>query len=291
MVQEILNKTGLNWKVTQRELFAKDYEDNILESPYYGQYRNDTNECLGVSTSRYKVSQNGDVLEILYKYFGDTLDLSKIEGGELKGGRRIYYTIKQDDLFTGTSAHLEQRFIIKDSHDGSSPIVLGFQDKVLLCENGLTRWLDRKDGKIVRIMHTASMSTKLKQFEELYSRYLTFNEDKKIKYENWMNSKITMDLAKTLLERLNNCDLSLSKNDFIKDFSTRKFNIIQSQLECIELEVNRQGMNKFGLINGITNYTTHVLGTKKSSKERYDALMDGSGYSINNRAFEIIDSL
>lgn len=292
MLQEILNKTGLNWTVSKYPMYGVRETGQFVhfKTPYYGHFRDDTNECIGKSTDRYKVSQNAEVLGLICDYFGDNIDINNVEGGELKGGRRIYFTLKQENLFTGTVAETEQRLIIKSSHDGSSPIVFGFQDLVLVCTNGLIEWKDRGIGK-VRIMHTNSMKEKLNQFDKLYSQYLNFNEAKKAKYTRWQNDKVTMDLALLAVGRLNKCDMSLKEEDFKAQFSPRKWNIVQAQLRCIEEEMNRQGETKWGLLNGFTNYSTHILGKKKTETERREALIDGGGYKINSKALKIVSAL
>lgn len=281
--EQILNKTNLNWTVSKREL----YDPSGIATGYYGQFRDDTDACLGISSPQYLVSQNSDIIQLLENYFGSNLIADNVSGFPLKGGKRVHLKIKDRNLFEGTDAALSRHLLIKDSHDGSCPIILGTYDEVLVCSNGLTTMHKVNE---LRITHTKSMAAKLKSFDTAYSKLLGLNEKLKQQYETFMSTKVSMDLAITMLEQLNNCDLSMSEDEFKSMFSTRKWNIVQTQLECIELEFNRQGKTKWGLLNGITQYTTHRFGDK-STEELKESVIDGTAKIIASNAFDLIAAL
>lgn len=283
MTTEILNKINLNWEVNQKPLFGPEGE----RTRFFGQFRSDNDTCLGVSTEKYEISQNYEIVDLLVNYFGSNLKIENVEGNSIQSGRKIYVTLKQDNLFSRTTAELEQKLIIKNSHDGSSPLTFGFMDKVLICSNGMVRWVESKQK--VRISHTSSLRTKLDNFEVLYSEFLQFNELKKNQYEQFMSTPVTMSLAMDMLDYINKCDTSV--DNFQEVYSARKLNILEKQLESIELEISRQGLNKFGLLQGITNFTTHHLGNKKTPSERQESLLIGNGYKYNNMALNFLQNV
>ena len=47
------------------------------------------------------------------------------------------------------------------------------------------------------------------------------------------------------------------------DYSTRKVNIVDSMLQSMEEEMSYKGVNVWGMLNGVTHYTTHKGGTDK----------------------------
>lgn len=282
MTTEILNKTGLNWEVNQKPLFGPEGE----RTRFFGQFRSDNDACLGVSTDKYEISQNAEVVDLLVNYFGDNIKIENVNGYSMMDGRRLCITLQQENLFHNTTAALEQKLIIRNSHDGSSPLTIGFQDKVLVCKNGLTRWMDSK--KKVKITHTQSLRHKLDNFEILYTEFLGFNEAKKQMYERFMSTPVTMSLAMDMIDYINNCDTSV--DNFELEYSPRKLNLVEKQLECIELETSRQGMNMFGLLQGITNFTTHHLGGRKTQSQREESSVIGRGYKYNNLALNFLQN-
>ena len=82
-----------------------------------------------------------------------------------------------------------------------------------------------------------------------------------------MSTKVSMDLAKKFIGQLNGVDMKLSKDEFISEYSPRKFKAVEEQMAAMEIEFARQGASKWGLLNGITNYTTHTLGGDKKDDE------------------------
>ena len=298
MVEKILDKTGLNWEVEELPLVGlmsqgENEKPKGHTTEFRGVFRTDNYNCLGCVGHRYKSAQNSDLAELIVKFFGSKLKISKVDGGELQGGKRVYLTVEGDDLFKGTSAHMKQRMIISDSHDGKASLKIGFQDLVLVCTNGMTRWMARKDIKSkASIRHTASIDHKLSNFEEIYADFMDWNIKKKDMFEAWMSTKVSMDLAKKFIGQLNNVDMKLSQEDFIEQYSPRKWRAVEAQMQAMEVEFARQGASKWGLLNGITNYTTHSLGgDKKDAEEKRTALIDGAGYKLNNDAFELIQAL
>lgn len=288
--KEILEKANLDWTVSQRALFGPKGERTNL----YGQFIDGTDHYLGSSSDRYHISQNEELADVMVNYFGSELNIDNISGGCLQGGRRIYFTLKGDNLFKGTTAELEQRLIIRNSHDGSIKLTFGFQDLVLVCTNGMTQWLERSKGERVAIMHTSSMKQKLNQFDQLYANYLNFSEKKHDMYKQWMSTPISKDLAYKGIATLNGVKEEhasiVDVDEFKEHYSTRKFNIIEAQRESMDIELARQGYNKWGMFNGFTNFTTHEIGNK-SEAERRDGLLLGSGYNLNNKAFALVEAL
>jgi Domain of unknown function (DUF932) len=275
MTQEILNHVGLNWECSKEKL---QFTDGI-DTSFYGIRRMDNDACLGVVTEKYCLSQNSEIIELLDNFFPDTA-LQDYSGLCLKGGKRVGVKIKGDTLFKGTNQALTQSILVMDSHDGSIPFTVKMFEKVLVCENGLVR--DFEMDKKVKITHTKSMTEKLRDFEILYGEYLEFVKRSKKKYEYYMNSKVTMDLALDAISYVFNCDAHLNEAEFKENYSTRKWNNIQMALYSMETELERQGMNKFGVLQGITHYTNHVLRAE-------DGVYEGTAFNMNSSILRFLD--
>lgn len=290
-MEKVLKDLGLEWTVSARELVDKNGND----TPYLGIFRDDTDVCLSARTSRYEITQNDELLKLLTTYFGNDI-LTDIRGGYYGNGERIWVSMKYDtgDLFKNSPQALEQRMIIGDSHDGSIRLSLGFQELVKICTNGVVRWLDKKDGFNFHYKHTPSIKEKLLQFDIMFKQFVEVQKNHNDLYKQWISTPVSRELAQMAVSRVNDVkyeDFGLKRDEFIKTYSAKKKNIMEQQLQAIEVEMNRQGKNKFGLFMGFTHYTSHMIGNTKTRKERTDELVYGGGYNINNRAYELIKVL
>jgi len=72
-------------------------------------------------------------------------------------------------------------------------------------------------------------------------------------------------------------------NPTADDTSSRSKNIYDAMLNSIEIEIQRTGASKWGLLNGVTYYTNHVASTE--NREEYILLEKGS--VLNNEAFKL----
>jgi len=286
-VKQALDNCGLNWTVTQRSLVAINEEDEgkLLTSPFYGNFRDDNSECLGVGTSRYQVSQNHEIIEILFNYFGDNISVDDISGGQIRGGSRVFFKVKMGDLFENSMQEIEESLIIVDSFDGTTPILMGAHDKLFITGNISVQY---DPNSSVRISHTTSMKQKLELFDLKYSSFLRFNQEKRLTYENWMDERQSKSDMIEFISKLNNCDVSLSENDFCSTYSRRKWNIVQSQIEALLDEVPKHGSTKFSSYQGISRYATHKMGGKKDQFEKKLSIVDGSAQTLLAKAWKIL---
>lgn len=287
-VEQVLNKFGLNWKVKQKPLVALTKKGKELKTPFNGIFRMDTKACLGSGTDRYTVSQNADTVELLFNFFGEDLSVKDFtSGGALKGGARMYLTLKNHNqkYFLEGDGALKSRIIIKDSHDGSCRITLGLQDYVKVCSNGMHAWNNKAK---VHISHTKTLTSKLKQFAALYKEFEVFQDNHYKMYLDFQASKVTKKDMLSFVGKLNNVDFSLPEAEFIEKYSTRKYNIVKKQYDCILLETGRQGKNKFGLLQGITNYTSHEFNSNKTDEYRLESSIDGASQRLTAKAINLL---
>jgi hypothetical protein len=197
------------------------------------------------------------MVEVLVKYFGKNLDVNTVSGVEIQGGRRVIYKIKGDNILKGTSGEAERWLCISDSKDGSGALSYGVYTKVLVCSNGMVRW-SKAHG--IKIMHSQKMEEKLKNFDKLYASSLGFNEKLSRKYELMMERRLTRKRMEELLFNIEGAK-RMNQEDFVKEYSTRKWNKVQSLIECLDIEEKLQGRNVWGVLNAVTRYTNHVWKT------------------------------
>lgn len=282
LTTSILDNTGLNWGVEAKPLFGGEGE----RTPYFGMFRDDNDACLGALSSRYVPLSNRELIEVATRYFGKNLKVESVTGGELNGGKNVFFKIRQKELFTGSTAKMQRFFCLKNSFDGSSGVQGLSYDEVEICTNGMTR--DTLHSKI-NIRHSSTMAQKLEQFDELYASFLNFEETMQADYEFLMARKATKADALAFISFMNKCDATLPEGKFLDGYSQRKYSIVQQQLELTEMEMKRQGRTFFGMLQGLTNYTSHHLrGNTTTPEQRQANLIEGGAYYMNRKGLNYL---
>lgn len=262
---EFLNQTKTNWTVSKRPLF--DVNNN--PSGGYGIYRDDLNVCLGMSKERYTIVQNSEVLDLLMEATSQ-VGIEGQGGGIIENGKKIYYQFPLPDVTIGAS--VTKRFITAlSSHDGTSGIAFGATNVNVYCSNTFFKAM----SDLAKVKHTQSYRDKVMPIVE--------------------NLKMSLSQESLVIENLKKLsEISISSNiddDFLMSIlggdteSTRTKNRLDLVRSAIAIEENVHGKNYFSLFNGITRFTNHLTGYKDLDAKR-KSIVYGTGYAINNRAYE-----
>lgn len=252
----ILKQSKLDWTVRTEKLVT----ESGIETPNIAIVRNDNNRILGVHKSGYQAIQNSEVLDILFKLSNQSgLQLHK--GGEMKQGELIYFQLKSNDMYLGTDKIVGSITGI-NSHNGSTCIGFGNTNTTISCMNTLYMAYKELSHKI---KHTANMQIKIDILLHQLDRVL--ENEKTIFAKIKRLNEIQMD-AKTK-DLVVKAVLGLGKNDRLTDgdFSTRKQNILNDLERNILHQTKEKGETLWGLLSGITRYSTHdIKGSKVENK-------------------------
>ena len=91
---EKLEELGLNWEVTKEPIQTV----SGIEIPEkMAMMRSDTEVVLGIHGKNYDPYQNHELMELLYQIGGKT-GLQVHSGGSFKGGAKIWFQLKSDNL-------------------------------------------------------------------------------------------------------------------------------------------------------------------------------------------------
>lgn len=129
---------------------SEDYKFKVVQEPilhnnkpigYFGNFRKDTGACLGITSERYGLLQNEDLLNAAY----EALDARKLKGYTTKivvagGGERFYatFTFENKQLATALGDTVGYRLILKNSFDRSMRAAFSLAFLRLACFNGMT---------------------------------------------------------------------------------------------------------------------------------------------------------
>jgi hypothetical protein len=93
------------------------------------------------------------------------------------------------------------------------------------------------------------------------------------------------EVVERVIRKLFDVDPSTSQ----KDHSTRKVNQINAFAGALNKEIQLEGKTIWGLFNGVTRYTNHIVAPTEAEKKS-DYLMTGGGYKMSNVAYDTIMS-
>jgi hypothetical protein len=277
-IQDILNQTNLNWKVSMEPI------QTISGIPVEGTFavvRQDINKAFPKTFSdQYQPYQNHELIELLDKVSGKTgLEIHK--GGSFKGGARVFVQLKSNDLKLGTD-RVEGFLTGINSFDGSTSLAFGPSNITISCMNTFFAAFKEMNTKI---RHTKNMGIKVdevcKALENVLRQEQIIFDDIKMMSETRFDRDKTVDqVIRSLFEVSKEIDL---KDE--KALSSRKFNQISKFYVDLNGEIAQKGDNLWGLFSGVTKYTTHSVGKGDSSEKK----MFGKG--IGAKDFQIFNQL
>ena len=247
---EILNTTGLNWKVKQEGLVTAS---GVPVEGHTALVREDNNAILSVMSDGYYPYQNHELIELLDKVSNQT-GLEVVKGGEFKNGRRVYVQLKSADLRLGNDK-IEGYLTGINSFDGSTSLAFGPSNITISCMNTFFAAFKQMETKI---RHTKNMVIKVDEFCKTLENILDdeqqmFRNIEKLS-ENRFTNKIKDEVIRSLFNIKHDVDLKDEEQT-----STQLKNKLSRFYIDLNGELQGKGDNLWGLFSGVTKYTTHSL--------------------------------
>ena len=268
---ELLQSTGLNWSVSKQQLQTA----SGIITPGYGIIRNDNSDCLGIVRSQYEPFQNSQLAETIIEAT-DAMNIKTNRGGSLKGGSKVYLQAEIADEYIGKSG-VKRWITALNSHDGSTSIAFGSTNTVVVCQNTFYRAYNGVD----KFRHTSSAKARIEQAIAQLRNTLELDNKLMENFKRMADMPMKDEIVERVIRKLFEVDPSVKQ----ADISTRKKNQVESFANALQTEIQLEGATVWGLFNGVTRYTNHVINHKDDSK-KMDSLMDGTGYKLSNLAFD-----
>jgi len=284
--EEILQENGLNWNVTKEKLMyagecTPSANNGLHHTDFYAVVREDTGEAFTTVKEGYTPTQNHVIIDTMRKIAGDN-DLEIVKALPINGGRKILVQMaKPDNIVTIGDQKTRQYIYAINSHDGTSALKFGFMNEVIFCSNQFT-WLNSNGLK--GYVHKQSIQDKVSNLPEI----LNFEEqDSTIAELHEMSFQpITAKQSTELMDYLTGMDST--QYGWADNYTTRKMNIREDLSHCIFRETNRLGMNKWGLFNGVTMYTSHHKSIPNRENGREESIYTGTGQKMSKDALNYL---
>jgi len=273
-VNEILTTNGLDFTIEKQSLIGLDGRP----TKYFGLFNSKTNECVHTCKESYTISQNKELVEMVLlgmSPFGNDLKVQK--GGALEGGRKVYLQLEISGHSMVGNDVIKKYITILDSNDGSTSLSIGIGDLTMSCQNQFWKFYKRGQNKF---KHNSTIESKIKGIPNLIELALETSIRQIELYNKFVSTPITRDLANKFVTDL----LGFDK------ITTRSMRITDNVMSHMDKELSGKGLNVWGLHSGITSYTTHAIGIRKTSN-RIEGGIIGNGYKMNQKSLAFATSL
>lgn len=283
--KEAIELGGLDYEVDKKQIYADvDGIGKIAIPENFATIRKDTNTPLGVVGSRYQIVQNADAFVFFDAIVGQGQAIFETAGA-LGKGERIFVTAKMPKYIriAGTDDVTEVYVVLTNTHDGSGAVICGITPIRIVCQNTLRMAMKGMINK-VSIRHTKSAEKNLAQAHELLAITNKYTEE--------MNQAVNaLSLKKVSDAQVK--DLIAGLFPSTSETTTRIDNIRAEVLNSYYTGVGQENVlgTAWGVLNGITHYTSHVKNYNNSDTKFNNLILDGASSKLVDSAMSMLISL
>ncbi len=260
------------------------------ESPWLATVNDSTEESLGVVGSSYTVTQNEEIIKVLEQVAQDN-DYTISHSGPINGGRQCFVQFRLNEEVEVAEDTLVKYVVATWGHDGKHGVRIGYGNKVVSCANQFYQFHNSAQHKL---RHSSSITEQLAQIPQLLNLYKGEEDLMYDKFKEWSKVEIwterhLMEFRNNLWKDLMGIDKSLSRDEYLKQYSTRKINSAMDLQQSINTEMQVHGSTLWGLFNGVTHYVNHKKSVPNRAFGRDESLILGGGAKLANKAYNMID--
>jgi hypothetical protein len=265
---------SLDWEIKETAVMC----GGKVQEGYKGLQRTDTRDVLSIVKDSYTPTKNETFKNLVSEI--EKLGNYKLKDYlEIKDGRKILCWLENVEKIKLCGWESKDYLVIGNSFDYTSSFFVGNSNTLIRCQNQFSRL---HNGSNFRVLHSKGSTQKIQNFQ---------NDFEKIQTESKLFYDIFESFGEVEIDNLHIEQLVkyLCNNEFEKDKKISKILDIKKQdLElCIKLETNKLGKNAFGLMNGVTYYTTHKI----SKGEKVFGNILGGGRKMNDIAWDFCGNL
>lgn len=280
--EDAIVTAGLDWKVAKKNMKLICNEAEV--KGFQAVVRTDTQEVLGVHTPAYQVLQN----DVAFQTFNQPLLDAGFEfhaAGSIKGGKRVFvFGIMPGSMWIGNDGKDEvyKGLLLTNSHDGSAAVRIRPMPLRKVCLNTMNGMF-RSGGYAFK--HTGDIGRKVSDMQ----RFLMKSEQEYLAVETSLNQLAqtpmragTMETDKFLFE--------LFGQELDAEISTRISNQMDTVVDLFKQGIGNQGISRWDMYNGVTQYVDHVRGNDKGDG-RLNSAWFGAGSDMKAKAWELLTAV
>jgi phage/plasmid-like protein (TIGR03299 family) len=178
-IEEALEKCGLNWTVSKRELRTTEGDGDVFIPGFHVIMRDDTNYPLGVVSDKYEPLNNIDGFSVLNHLIGE---VEIVTAGSFDGGKTVWVLAKVPGHILVGGNPTEQFILFRNGHDGKTSGGYCLTPIVVVCKNTLSlAWKGTRNK--FSLNHTGNMQERMKEAGKVlgittdyYAKYKEFGD-------------------------------------------------------------------------------------------------------------------
>lgn len=236
----------LDWEIEESPVF--DASGNKING-YKMIVNAEDQAVLNICKKTYTPTPNHVFLETVGK-------LTEVSGFQLEGfhtfkqGQKVLAYLKNPQPKSLAGEKAQDFMVVGNSHDGSTCFFTGLTNQVYRCENMFSA--HNMQNRIYHRKNHEAVIDDLVETHDLYFNQLTGCYEM---LEDFTRCPVTPEIAQNFVQEV-------LKIENPEEVSSRKRNTVERFLEALEVETEAVGNNLYGLFNGATRYTTHMMKSK-----------------------------
>lgn len=281
--KEALEIAGLDWKVTQKEIYTQDgqqipgFKANVREMDQ---------RILGVVTNRYRIVQNEEAFAFTDQLLGEGVTYETV--GSLQGGRRTWILARLPQRYIISGDEITPYLVFMNSHDGSGAIKAAMTPVRVVCQNTLNLALSTAK-RSWSTNHTGDIQGKLRDAEEtlFYADHYMKELGKTIDQMN--QTKISDQKVKEYIDAL------FPEAEGASEIQKRNILHLKEEVKFRYFEapdLQHIGKNAYRFVNAVSDFATHAKPLKERSNYRenlFARTVDGN--AVIDKAFELVKAV
>ena len=278
-----LEIAGLDWKVTQKEIYTQDgqqipgFKANVREMDQ---------RILGVVTNRYRIVQNEEAFAFTDQLLGEGVTYET--AGSLQGGRRTWILARLPQRYIISGDEITPYLVFMNSHDGSGAIKAAMTPVRVVCQNTLNLALSTAK-RSWSTNHTGDIQGKLRDAEEtlFYADHYMKELGKTIDQMN--QTKISDQKVKEYIDAL------FPEAEGASEIQKRNILHLKEEVKFRYFEapdLKHIGKNAYRFVNAVSDFATHAKPLKERSNYRenlFARTVDGN--AVIDKAFELVKAV
>lgn len=288
-IEEVLEKSGLNWDVQQSPVYQKlpgDRKYRQVPNRVFNERETDL-EVFGIVTPKYRVSQNRDSLAFLQALVEDDKAIPD-RAGELEGGKLVYVTMRlPDKLDIPHDGELEPYLFLTNAHDGYRTLTASAQVVRYRCTNAIGSSL-KNAISYWKVKHTANIASRVAIAKEtigIAGRYFKAFEGAA---SLLVMTEVNDDQAETLLREIFPVAETATEAQIERSMFFGAFELWKTS-ETLDDEVRHSA---WGVLNAVTEFVDHASKYRSTimttEESRAESILFGAGSWKKQKAMDVL---
>jgi phage/plasmid-like protein (TIGR03299 family) len=282
-VADLLDRFGLRWTVQKEPLYLSDNRQTDL----FAIVRQDTEQVFQSCKDSYVPYQNSELAELLIR-ISEKTGYAIHKGGMFNGGAKVYLQLNTGNSIPliGKNNDKVKGFVTGiNSHDGSISLKWGLANITISCQNTFSMASRQLQNKA---KHTNNMHNKVDQHLREIGYVVEQERNLFEQFIRLSDAGVTKELLGKVVKDITSVDVfdkGYKDND---KYSTYQVNRTGELLTSIQSEMAQKGETLWGLLSGVTHYTSHVFPVAKRENAREESKYVGYAAKIDNAAFNTL---